>query len=389
LVNEVTPCAIELRRHIHAHPELSGHEHGTAALVHRRLRELGLSPRYYVGKTGVVATLDGGVGKTVVLRADMDALPVVEETGASFASTIPGAMHACGHDVHTAMLLGAAEALCRMRERVRGRVVFLFQPSEEVEPGGAIRMIDEGAFPRAACAVFGLHVSPDHPAGSVGIKPGSDCGSVLSFDVTIRGEGGHSAIPEKTVDPIVCAAAIVMALQTLVSRECPPVDPAVVSVGSMHAGTKGNVIPDQAVFSGTIRTLSVPLQRRLRTRLTQIVTSVAASMRARGSVAFHETYPPGFNNIALSQWALSELGAHLGGKNVVERPHPSMFAEDFSRYQQLVPGVYVHLGVRPPRAGTRAMHGIHTSRFLPHESAIGTGILTHCVLALGVLGSPR
>ncbi len=209
-IDGIFPEAVQLRRDIHAHPELSGSEYQTAGRLHDILRGAGFSPRYCVEKTGVVVELTAGDGPTVVLRADTDALPVSEKTDLPFTSKIPGVMHACGHDMHSAVLYGAVNVLHRLRDRWAGRIVFLFQPSEEVEPGGAVRMIDEGVFPKDASAVFGLHVSTDHRTGQIGLKSGNDCSGVLVFDVTVHGKGGHGATPEKTIDPIVCASSMIM-----------------------------------------------------------------------------------------------------------------------------------------------------------------------------------
>jgi amidohydrolase len=383
LIDEAYPEAVRLRRAIHANPELSGEEFKTAELVHAYLSGLGLSPKYYIGKTGVAARIVNGRGKTVVLRADMDALPIEEQNAIAFRSQKKGVMHACGHDMHTACLLAAARVLLGAKESWKGTAVVLFQPSEEKAPGGAQRMIREKAFPSHADAVFGLHVSTDHAAGQVGLKPGGDYSGVLDFDACVKGKGGHGATPHMTIDPIVCSCAMVLQLQTLVSRESPSYEPAVLTVGSIHAGTRHNIIPDEAVFSGTIRTFSGARQDFLRRRVAEVVAAVGKSFRARGSVSFTKSYPPGRNDEALTQRAAQVLNGLLGPENVVVRNVPTMFAEDFAYYQQKAPGLYVHLGVRHP--GRKNGAGIHCARFLPDERALRTGIAVHAGLAIDIL----
>lgn len=383
-IDSVYPRAVSIRRDIHMHPELSGEEHHTAERVHRELRRIGLQPRYHVSRTGVSAAIGKRTGKTVVLRADMDALPLEEENDVPYRSKRQGIMHACGHDMHTAILLGAAEMLYRFKNEIDGRVVLLFQPSEEVEPGGAIRLIREKAFPAQTEAVFGLHVSAEHPVGTIGLHEGNECTGVLAFDVVVKGKGGHGAMPETTIDPIVCAASMIMELQTLISREYPPFEPAVLTVGAVRSGTKRNIIPDEAVFQGTIRTFSLELQKRLRHRVTEMLQAIATSYRAKAEVHFTDSYPPGFNDPDLTRWAGETFVSGLGKKAVALRPAPAMFAEDFAYYQQKAPGVFGHLGVRP--ANRKSMPGIHSSRFLPDEEAMKTGMLAHCLFALKNLG---
>lgn len=384
-IDQIYGDAVSLRRHLHANPELSGSEHKTARRIYDLLAAAGFSPRLCVEKTGVAVELTHGEGPTVVLRADTDALPITEKTGLPYKSIVPGVMHACGHDMHSACLFGAVNVLHRLRERWKGRIVCLFQPSEEVEPGGAARMIDEEVFPKDASAVFGLHVSTDHRVGQVGLKSGNDCSGVLVFDVTVHGRGGHGATPEKTIDPIVCASSMIMNLQTLISREIPPFEPAVLTVGSLHAGTKRNIIPDEAVFHGTIRTFSDRIQNLLKTRVGQLLKSVARTFRCEVDILFEKSYPSGFNDPKLVGRSSEVFRRILGTRNVVERQDPAMFAEDFASYQKIVPGVFAHLGVRPK--GEREMPGIHSAGFNPDESSIRTGIAAHVAFALEILGN--
>ncbi len=378
--NAAYPKTVRIRRRLHANPELSGQERQTARLVHRFLTTLGLDPKYCVRRTGVAASLANGKGPVVVLRADLDALPVEEKNRVPFRSRKKGVAHACGHDMHTAALLGAAHMLVRLKHLWSGTVVFLFQPSEEREPGGALDMIAEQAFPSRADCVLGLHVSSEYTTGRVGLKSGDECSGEIVFDVLVKGKGGHGSAPHATVDPIVCAASMIMDLQTLISRECPAVEPAVLTVGSFHAGTANNVIPDEADFRGTIRTFSPKIQRLLRRRVGQSLRTAARSFRAGVEITFRDSYPPGYNDPGLARWARAVLGALLGKRNVAVRTQPTMFSEDFAYYQQKAAGLYLHLGVRPK--GVRTMPGIHSANFLPDERALRTAMIVHAGLAI-------
>jgi len=383
LIDELYPEAVAVRRAIHAHPELSGSEFKTARLAHDYLRRLGLKPRYHVNRTGVAARINGGPGKTVVLRADMDALPIDEKNSVPFASQYPGVMHACGHDMHTACLLCAMKILVKMKDVWKGSIIALFQPSEEVAPGGALPMIREKAFPDHVDAVIGLHVSADHATGRIGFKPGGDYSGVLDFDVTVTGRGGHGATPHRAVDPIVCSCAIITALQTLISRESPSDEPSVLTIGAFHAGTKHNIIPDTAFFCGTIRTFSDARQRLLKRRAAEIAVLTAKAFGAHAAISFEKSYPPGFNDEALTKRAMRVVGDLLGKNSVVERTHPSMYAEDFAYFQRKAPGLFAHLGVIAP--GSRNPAGIHSARFLPDERALKTGMALHAAMAIDIL----
>lgn len=382
-VESIYPRIVKYRRTIHQNPELSGEEYKTAAFVFEKLMKLGLNPSFCVRKTGVTATIENGEGSHIVLRADMDALPIDELNDIPFKSQKNGVMHACGHDVHTSSLLGAAEVLLKIKDHWKGKVTLLFQPSEEVEPGGAFEMINEGVFPEDASAVFGLHVS-EYETGTIAMKSGADYSGILVFDVTVKGKGGHGAMPHTTVDPIVCAATMITELQTLISRECPPFEPAVLTVGTIHAGTKRNIIPDEAIFQGTIRTFSDNLQEHLHTRVTDILDSVARSFRANVDVIIEKSYPSGYNNPELTKEMLKQFSDFLGKENVIKREEPTMFSEDFAYFQKKVPGLYIHLGVKDPK--NPSSEGIHSARFLPQEESIKTAIKSHVIFTLGRLG---
>ena len=383
-IAEIVPDIIGLRRAIHRRPELSGREFGTARLVRDTLNTWGVPVQYHLGKTAVSAKIVNGKGPVVVLRADMDALPIQEENNVPFASVNAGVMHACGHDMHTAILLGAARILNESKDMWKGTALCLFQPSEEEEPGGALGLIKGGVFPSKAAAVFGLHVSADHKCGCIGIKPGSDYAGALNFDITITGCGGHGATPEKAVDPITCAASIITELQTLISREKPATEPAVLTVGRIRAGTGRNIIPDAAVLQGTLRTYSDELQDTLTQRIKQLAMLTAKAFGASARVVFEKSYPSGYNAPELADRFKERIKSFLGDGCVIDRTVPTMYAEDFARYQQIVPGLYVYLGVVPQNK--KRIEEIHSPRFLPDEGAIETGIAAHIVFALDILG---
>ena len=383
-IARILPQAIAIRQHIHAHPELSGAEYATARLLFDTLKKAGIKARYFLDKTAVTGVI-GAPGKTVVLRADLDALAQIEQNAVSFKSMVPGVMHACGHDMHAAMLIGAALVLHAIGTMVEGTVVVLFQPHEEKEPGGARRLIQAGAFPADTDAVFGLHVSSELTCGTVGIKSGAECAAVFDFDIVIYGKGGHGAAPQRCIDPIICAAAVVTALQTLISRENNPFQPAVLTVGMLHSGTSRNIIPDSALLRGTVRTFSEPQSERLKIRIRQMATSIAQAFGARAATTIIPSYPAGFNDVDLTEKCRTILRDNLGTKAVIDLSEPVMFAEDFAYYQKKAPGVLLHLGVRPPKQ--KNMPPLHAPDFLPDENAIKTGILTHCFLAIETLKS--
>lgn len=381
--DSVVPYTTNVRRHLHMYPELSGREYETARYVYTQLKSMGLKPSYCIGKTGVSAVLSSGNGPTVVLRADIDALPVAEQNTVFFKSKHDGVMHACGHDIHTATLIGAAKVLSDMKDQWSGKVVLLFQPSEEVEPGGADAMIREGLFPGDTKAVFGMHVSSEHPAGVIGIKEGACCSSVLTFDVRVIGKGGHGAKPEESIDPIVCASTMIMELQTLISRECSPLDPAVLTVGTISAGTKRNIIPDEAVFSGTIRTFETPVEKQLKMRVRDVLKGVARTHGASAEITFEKSYPAVHNDRALCKQAFDTMRKMSGKKMVLMRNKPTMGADDFAYFSQKKPGLYAFLGVRP--SGKKSAPDIHSARFNPDELSLTYGVRYFAAMALDTL----
>ncbi|MBN1128549.1 MAG: amidohydrolase [Chitinispirillaceae bacterium] len=372
-VTVVYPDVVTIRRIVHAHPELSGQERKTASLVRAELRKIGLKPAYFLSRTAVVCRIENGVGPVVVLRADTDALPVEEKTGLPFASCRSGIMHACGHDMHTAILIGAARVLAANRHLWRGSVVFLFQPSEEVEPGGAIGLIKAGAFPKNAKAVFGLHVNPEHRTGTIGIRGGSDFAGVLNFAVTLRGRGGHAAAPYATVNPILCAAKIISRIEQAAGQKT--YRRAVIAVGTISAGSRSNIVPDQATFSGTIRSHARGEEKRLQKKVSALILRECRQRGATASVVFERSYPPNCNSPDITRRMFSVYAGLIGRKNVVKRKHPVYYAEDFAYYQQKTPGLFLHLGVRASVRDNAP--GLHNARFCPDEKAMKTGMIAH------------
>jgi amidohydrolase len=377
------PEIVEIRRYIHQHPELSGQEYKTAQLVYTHLKKLGLKPEYYLDKTAVVAPIKNGPGKSVILRADMDALPIDEKTGLQYCSTKRGIMHACGHDMHTSVLLGTAGLLVETKEMWQGTVYLLFQPSEEVEPGGAFQLIEEGALPLAD-SIFGLHVNTDHEAGLIGVKEDLDFAGITAFDIIVNGKGGHGATPEVTIDPIVCASTIIIQLQTLVSREVSPFVPVTLTIGEFKAGSQRNVIPDQAIMNGTIRCHSKELLGELMKRISGMVSATAQSFRTQAEVIFLKTFPPTNNDPEIARNFVKTFEVIAGEHTVVARHDPSMYAEDFAFYQQQMKGIFIHLGVRPKDAPFNGC-GLHSSSFTPDEKAIKTGMMSHFSFVLSEL----
>lgn len=350
-IRTVLPDITALRHHLHQNPELSEQEKKTSAYVAEHLRALGLDEvQTDVGGHGVVAELRGAQsGPTFALRADMDALPIQEESDLPYKSSNPGVMHACGHDGHTATLLGTAATLAQMRDQVHGTVRFLFQPAEE-NVTGAARMCAEDVM-EGVDAIVALHGWPGMKVGQIGVRSGPMMASSDTFDITIEGRGAHAAMPHVSVDPIVVGAQIVLALQTLASREISPVEPVVVTVAQFHAGTAYNIIPGSAQIKGTVRCLSSSLRASMPERIERVVAGICASLRA--SYQLHYTYGTGVTVNDEEMTALvSKVAAEiLGAENVISLDSPSMGAEDFSVYLEHAPGMMFRLGVgaeKPP-----------------------------------------
>ena len=370
LLPELTPKIAAFRRDIHAHPELAFNEKRTAEKVADYLEGLGLEVHRGIARTGVVAKLScGGGGGAIGLRADMDALPLKELNTFPHHSTHDGRMHACGHDGHTAMLLGAAEALSRLRD-FDGTVYFIFQPAEEHEGGGRV-MVEEGLFERFPMdMVFGLHNWPGLPAGSIGVTEGPVMAGTDRFEIEITGHGGHAAMPHQAVDVVLAGSALVQALQSLVSRNTDPLDSAVVSVTRFHAGHADNVLPETAVLGGTVRTFNGELQDALEEGVRRICTGIEATYRVGIDLRYERGYPPTVNAAAPCGIA-REVAQHVASDGLVylQLP-PSMGAEDFAYMAKVVPACYVWLGNGPGEGGCM----LHSPHYDFNDEIIATGI---------------
>jgi len=377
-IDEIIPGVIADRRYLHEHPELGFQEHETAAFVAQRLDALGCADiRTGIGGTGVTALIHGTAGgpaetRVIALRADMDALPIQEETGAAYASQTPGVMHACGHDAHTAILLGVARILMARRAEFAGTVKLLFQPAEEIPPGGAALMVAEGVLddPQVE-AVFGLHVNPGKPAGTLEIAAGPIFASADDFDVIIRGSGGHAAYPQQTVDPLIVGMEMIGALQTLVSRETDPMQPAILSVCTFHVGTAHNVIAESATFGGTVRTHDAVVRDQLERRIREVVDGIARAHGATAEINYQRGYPPMVNDPAWTALVRAAGVATVGEANVLPML-TEMGAEDFSVFLDARSGSYFYLGCGNEAKGITAT--FHHPRFDVDDEALGIGV---------------
>ena len=379
--DELAPQLVAWRRDIHRHPELGFEERRTSAFVESELRKLDLEVHAGVARTGVVGILRApdSRGPAVLLRADMDALPIQEVPGREYGSTVPGKMHACGHDGHTSMLLGAATLLASRRDQLARDVVFCFQPAEE-GAGGAKEMIRAGALELTEVgSAFALHLWSQFPAGTVHVRPGPMMAATDEFTAIIRGKGGHGALPHLAIDPIVAASQAVLALQSLVSRSVDPVEPAVVTVGSLHGGSASNVIPDEVRMEGTLRAFSDEVRQLLRTRAQEVLEGTARAGGCRAEFELRAGFPAVVNDAGAVE-QVRETARELFGDESVHEIEPMAASEDFSFFLGKVPGAFVFLGAGNEGRGITAPH--HSPEFDIDESALprGSALLAGLVL---------
>lgn len=372
---------VELRRDFHQHPELGLQEVNTAKKVEGVLKGLGIETKMLVNGTGVRGFLKGPKpGKTIALRADMDALPIQEETDVTYQSLNKGVMHACGHDAHMAMLLGAAMILSEKKDGLKGNVVFIFQPAEEIGEG-AKAMVEEGVLEEVD-RIFGLHVYSILPFGTLGYRPGPLMAAGDFFDVKITGKGGHGGLPHLTVDPIVIAANVINALQTLVSREVDPVESAVMSICKMSSGEAYNVIPETATFGGTIRSHKPELREALPRRIKEILEGVVSAMRGSYEFNLMSKFPATINDEEMTAFVVN-VAKEILGEDKISVLKPLMGSEDFSFYLQKIPGTFVFLGVENKDKGIVYPH--HHPKYNIDEDILPIGTALHVSVALEYL----
>ncbi len=371
---------VQLRRQLHRFPELMYEEVKTSQLVRQTLDGLEIPYQYPLAETGVLATLGDGQGPCVALRADMDALPIQELADVPFRSEHAGKMHACGHDCHTAMLLGAARLLKEREHEIHGTVKLLFQPAEEGGAGGK-RMREDGALKKPDVQrIFGLHVWPQLPVGAIGSRPGVFLAAAGFLEMTVHGRGGHAAMPHLAVDPVVAAAKIITELQTIVSRELDPLHSGVVSITQVHAGEAYNVIPEAVHLRGTVRALSMETLRQIQKRVGEIADHVATANRCRADTTFPgNDYPPTVNDPHCWSFAQKVAAELIGAEQIHEAP-AVMGGEDFAFYTEQVPGCFVALGVRNEAQG--AVYSVHHPQFKVDENALPLGAALHVAFAL-------
>ncbi|MGG2077464.1 amidohydrolase [Lelliottia nimipressuralis] len=375
MLAEVKEDVLRWRRHIHAHPELSFQEHKTADYIADALASFGGLTLTRLTPNSVIADLKGAHdGPCFALRADIDALPIQEENDEPFCSTVPGVMHACGHDAHAAMLLGAAKVLTQCQSMLHGSVRFIFQHAEEVPPGGAQELVDLGVLDGVE-KIFGLHVMPNFPTGEVGLKEGVFCASTDNFDITIVGKGGHGSMPHLCIDPVVIGAEVVTALQNVVSRRTDPLQVPVLTIATFQSGESYNVIPERIKLAGTLRTHHDSVRQQVPQQMEQIIAGITAAHGAQFTLNWTRGYASGNNHPEACAIARKVISATLGDQALREIAHPLFGGEDFSSYQQKVPGCFLFIGSGNEHIG--ATYGVHNPRFRLDEAALQTGVRLH------------
>jgi amidohydrolase len=382
----IQPDVIAIRRRIHRQPEIGLDLPKTQAVVLEELSKLGLEGRPGKSLSSVVAVIEGGrPGPTVLLRADMDALPLLEDTGHDFSSEIDGAMHACGHDTHVAMLLGAARLLEERRAELPGKVILMFQPGEE-GLGGAKAMIEEGlleaAGPTAPTGALAVHIGTRYPTGEVHLRPGPQMAATDVIRIWVRGRGGHASAPHLALDPIAVAAEIVLALQAMVTRRIDVFDPAVVTIAQITAGTTNNIIPESVFLFGTIRTVSEESRAEVRAGVRRVAEGIAAAHGATAEVELEAGYPVTINDPAFTAFVMDTARSLIGAAKVAELPAPIMGAEDFSYVLQRVPGAMAFVGARPDGLDPATAPQNHSNVVVFDEPAMAVGVSLYTAVAI-------
>ena len=380
---EIHKDIIDMRRKLHSNPELSFKEYQTTQYIKQILDRLDIEIVDWGGETRVVGLLKGKApGPVVALRADIDALPVLEENDCEYRSQNSGIMHACGHDVHTACLLGAAMLLAECRDRIKGTIQFIFQPAEEINAGAKF-MLSKGIFDNPAPAViFGLHNSPNIPSGQVCLKVGGLMAAVDTTFLTIKGIGGHGGIPQRTRDPIMAAAAVIQGLQTIVSRQADPLDPVVISFGTIHGGVANNVIPEKVELTGTVRTFCPEVRAQMPDRMRSVIDNICVAMRTEAEFVYRNDLPAVVNPPDLVARCRPSLEKVFGSQGVVDAA-PSMGGEDFACFQEKVPGVFLFLGVGNKAKGI--VNQWHNPRFNADEDSLRFGAAALAQMAFDYL----
>lgn len=376
-VNKILSQVISWRRDIHAHPELSQHEQRTSELAANVLDSLGLEVKRNIGGYGVVGILRGvNHGKTIALRADMDALPLNEETCLQYASQNHGVMHACGHDTHTAMLLGAACVLSEMRDKLNGNVKFIFQPAEELNPtGGAPGMIKDGALENPHVdAMLALHVWPVYETGKIVLRSGAMMAASDRIFLTIHGKTAHGSRPDQGIDAIMIASQIITGLQSIISRTLSPLDSAVITIGTIHGGYRYNVIPDLVKLEGTVRTLSPETQSHMPELITRTAKNIASALGGTCDVDYVKGYPPLMNDEKLTRLVINSVRKNFVDDTLIIADQPELGAEDFAFFASERPAVMVWLGCRDKNSNVKNTAMLHNTKFNPDEKCFETGI---------------
>lgn len=381
---EYKETLVNIRRDFHKEPELGFEEYKTSQKIKKYLDDMGIEYEN-VAKTGIKAVIKGNGTKTIALRADMDALPIEEKAQHQYKSQIPGKMHACGHDAHMTILLGAAMILKSMENELEGNVVLLFEPAEETV-GGARFMVEEGVLENPYVdAVIGLHVDESLQCGTIGFKSGAAFAASNPFSVKIRGKGAHGAHPDMGIDPVTITCNVINALQTMISRETPPTEPAVVTVGAIHGGTAENIIPDEVEFKGTMRTMSSQHRQYLKSRFKEVVEGVSASMRGSAEINMIDGYPSVYNDDSMLEFARETVAEIIDKDNIIDLKNPSMGVESFAYFSMERPSVYYFLGCGNNEKGV--IHPAHNGMFDIDEDCLTLGAALQALLAYRFLNN--